>query len=393
MDACMTRSLPRDFILASGFFSSLYEDVLLKDASLELQVTIPNGISESALDNITTIFLHTRIHRDLLSQQDIEKDFVKDDVLDTLSLYITLLPQLLATSSFLQLQVTSDLLIQVLNYLAQVDDRRLDPLVGSINLFWLGDQGALNSAAKLWMGLIHLPLSVRDQDSSCYSSVKLLAGRGLSTTLLTLITFNNPDRRCAQLLTDLESTCRHSTGRSDYLSSVMKGKDPDFPNLVKSWVKKGYLHTLEVAASAELPRYDWFASEAAYAGQMSILKWAIQAGFRWRSDTLDGLVSSFRPPADLLWALENDAPRHGWALDSAASTGQLESLQLLTAAQCRNHTNLYHNAAQNGHLHILQWAMEQGHPYNPRTRQLAEEGGHTHIVAWCDTLQPCTLLI
>jgi len=39
-------------------------------------------------------------------------------------------------------------------------------------------------------------------------------------------------------------------------------------------------------------------------------------------------------------------------------------------------------AAEGGHLHILQWARENGCPWDKYTCAEAAEGGHFHILQW-----------
>jgi hypothetical protein len=224
-------AVPRGLVLASGFLSALLEDTLTSEDDETIQFercTIPEIISDKALANTIEIFKALPgLTPDAFSEGSVNA-----------------LPELLATSSFLQIQLTTDFLVQVLNYLAKIDDPRLTHLTGPINIFWIGDQAKLNTAAKVWLGLIKMPITAREEDSSCYSSIKFLIGKQLNTTLLTLMTYNNTDQRCAALLDELDKMYVEYTFKP-YLTVYGEAlkRDPDFYKLLDYWVKNEYFQT------------------------------------------------------------------------------------------------------------------------------------------------------
>lgn len=69
----------------------------------------------------------------------------------------------------------------------------------------------------------------------------------------------------------------------------------------------------------------------------------------------------------------------------AAMKGHLECLQ--NALQDRDKSSsqnlwIYPYAAQNGHLHILEWLLEEGYPWDERTCQCAAFNGHLEVLKW-----------
>jgi len=137
--------------------------------------------------------------------------------------------------------------------------------------------------------------------------------------------------------------------------------------------------------------------EAAERGHLAIAEWAYAHGGRLYGATL--WMAARNGHLDILvWA---HARRHD-AMHNGANNGQGNDLNVITrnttmqAAQ-GGHVHVLEwfeaqgwscdesvctNAAQYGHLDVLQWARARGCPWNNNVYKAAVRGGHLHIIQW-----------
>jgi hypothetical protein len=68
--------------------------------------------------------------------------------------------------------------------------------------------------------------------------------------------------------------------------------------------------------------------------------------------------------------------------ETAASLGNLESLQWLRTFKCPWTKHVCNNAARHGHLHVLKWARKKGCSWDQEVCEQAAKGGHLDILQW-----------
>ena len=74
---------------------------------------------------------------------------------------------------------------------------------------------------------------------------------------------------------------------------------------------------------------------------------------------------------------------HRFLADGAATNGHLDLLKCLHDMNIGHRlTNIAYKAAGGGHLDVLQWARDTGHPWNAMTTSRAARGGHLKVLRW-----------
>jgi len=87
--------------------------------------------------------------------------------------------------------------------------------------------------------------------------------------------------------------------------------------------------------------------------------------------------------------LQQRLPRHVGICNGAAARGDLVGLQWLWDHRWPWDRSVNHNAARNGHLHVLQWAhrcSSQWPPFDQQTDVYAARGGHLHVLEWLNSI-------
>ncbi|CAB9520488.1 ankyrin repeat protein [Seminavis robusta] len=82
------------------------------------------------------------------------------------------------------------------------------------------------------------------------------------------------------------------------------------------------------------------------------------------------------------WARQQGFPWDAWTCASAAKNGHLEMLQWLHANGCPWNADTCICAAEGGHFEILKWARENGCPWSARTCDGAAKNGQLEILMW-----------
>mmetsp|Transcript_18287 Transcript_18287/g.45505 ORF Transcript_18287/g.45505 Transcript_18287/m.45505 type:complete len:542 (-) Transcript_18287:399-2024(-) len=110
-------------------------------------------------------------------------------------------------------------------------------------------------------------------------------------------------------------------------------------------------------------------------------------------DTLDGTVSRAGPPlavkafcdsvAMLNYALDQGCPKRHWLCTNAAEEGHLEVLQAARTRDCPWNSLTTKKAAAGGHLEVLKWLRENGCENTKATCTAAAAGGHLEVLKWC----------
>ena len=85
----------------------------------------------------------------------------------------------------------------------------------------------------------------------------------------------------------------------------------------------------------------------------------------------------------LQWAKKKGYEKlYGSLTSSAAKGGQLLVLQWLIKHGCPWDDSASYYAAENGHLDVLKWAIDNGCPYDKYTCSYAAKGGHIEVLKW-----------
>ena len=81
-------------------------------------------------------------------------------------------------------------------------------------------------------------------------------------------------------------------------------------------------------------------------------------------------------------ARANGCPWNEWTCTNAANGGHLEVLQWARANGCLWSEETCWEAASHGHLEVLQWAREHGCKWDAYTCVMAARGGHLEVLQW-----------
>jgi hypothetical protein len=411
--------ISRQLALLSDFLKTMFEDELVGGtSSIELEGIVP--FDDARIEQLTTLF-------ETLNQAGNKLDpklFLSSDE------NVRNLIPLLEISHFLQIDYLHSFLISALNRLCRYDDPRLPAFNKSFNLpYCAGDLSRLNSAAKVWLELLTLPLEKQHKDCSVYSCLKLLSGKNI-VDKVEKISHYTEDVACISIFQSLES-------KQELFSLTT----------LTMWARLGHLHTLQWAAS-QTPQLPWesvVCIEAAERGDIDMVKWlrAQEPPCPWdervcahvaRSGNLELLqwLRAQEPPCPwderthckaakhghlhiIKWASNNKCPSCNWITDEAAKSGDFETLKWLheqgwrwgedvftncvkngfgidvlrwlIEKECRWDDNTYCAAAQKGNLEILNLLysheeVKEDNYYHKHICDSAAKGGHLHVIKW-----------
>jgi hypothetical protein len=83
------------------------------------------------------------------------------------------------------------------------------------------------------------------------------------------------------------------------------------------------------------------------------------------------------------WAIQNGCPWDTHNCSRAAEEGHLDVLKLLRQNGAPWNEDTCAAAAYKGYLHVLKWLRENGCPWDWRTCSYAAEAGHIEVLKWC----------
>jgi hypothetical protein len=144
---------------------------------------------------------------------------------------------------------------------------------------------------------------------------------------------------------------------------------------------------MEWARSAGCPLTAKTCTRAADAGKLEVLQWlrGQNPPCPWGAPyTLTRRAAKHGHLAILQWALENGCPWNERTCEAAAMGGQLHVLQWLRSQSppCPWGERTCESAAFGGHLALLQWARANGCPWGGWTCAFAAKGGHLDVLKW-----------
>jgi len=85
----------------------------------------------------------------------------------------------------------------------------------------------------------------------------------------------------------------------------------------------------------------------------------------------------------MAWGIQQRCPKQQMLMNEAAGRGWLDVLQLGKSKRCPiRGKDMCERAARNGHLHVLQWAVENRYRWDHNTCAAAVEGGHFETFKW-----------
>ncbi len=141
---------------------------------------------------------------------------------------------------------------------------------------------------------------------------------------------------------------------------------------------------------------------AARGGNLTKLKAMIAAGSQWHVHILEGAAQENHFDV-VKWAVETTTNTADSMTDmpmvctGAAMSGNLGMLKYLRSKGFAWDGTLYRDAAEKGHVHIMQYAYENGCPiaYEPNHYWTAAYGGHINVLDWLVSIdypwEPCML--
>ena len=144
--------------------------------------------------------------------------------------------------------------------------------------------------------------------------------------------------------------------------------------------------TTDAETSSQGNKSRYFCANAAYVGDLELLKWLREHGYPWGGD-LDGSATCYHAAREghlhvLKWARANGAPWNERTCTGAAAGGHLEMLQWARANGCPWDEWTCYCAADGGHLEVLQWARANSAPWDENTCDGAAAGGHLEVLQW-----------
>ena len=162
-----------------------------------------------------------------------------------------------------------------------------------------------------------------------------------------------------------------------------------------------------VGACERCPWYAVTCRAAAAAGHLEMLQWARQNGCPWNEETCweaagqghlemlqwaraNGALGTStrarkrrrRPPGGPPVGACERVPLERYTCSEAAQFGHLRVLQWAHQNGCPWDEETCSEAARFGHLGVLQWARENGCPWDVWTCAFAAEGGHLEVLKW-----------
>ena len=168
---------------------------------------------------------------------------------------------------------------------------------------------------------------------------------------------------------------RYATPRRDGTKFSMRSLDIVCSPARLQWAKNwDYLPAIG-------PIRDRLCSTAASNGNLASLQWLRANGYPWGTNVCfvaarDGNLKM------LQWCHENGAPWDTWVCNAAARGGDQKMLQWCHANKAPWSEWACTNAAEGGHLEVLQWLRANGCPWNKDVCTRAAESGHLRILQW-----------
>jgi len=94
-------------------------------------------------------------------------------------------------------------------------------------------------------------------------------------------------------------------------------------------------------------------------------------------------LSDFVGSVEMLeWASDNGCPWNVWTSETCAAGGHVEVLQWAREHGCSWNATTCARAAEGGHIEVLRWAREHRCPWDGRTCASAAQGGHLQVLRW-----------
>jgi hypothetical protein len=124
-----------------------------------------------------------------------------------------------------------------------------------------------------------------------------------------------------------------------------------------------------------------FIVSAASYGQLETLQWLHQHGCPWCEETC--AAAAYRGHFHILkWARTHGCPWNGLTCSAAAHFGDLRALQWARANGCPWNAETFSGAARGGHMHVLTWLKQNNCPWDERTSNWAAIYGHLEVLKW-----------
>ena len=130
--------------------------------------------------------------------------------------------------------------------------------------------------------------------------------------------------------------------------------------------KRGKIESLKCLRANGCPWDKRTCSGAAQGGHLEVLQWAHQNGCPWNELTCTEAAKGGHLEM-LQWARENGCPWNEWTCEAAAMGGHREMLQWLRQNGRPWDSSTCAFAAQGGHLEVVQWLRENGCPWDAMT--------------------------
>lgn len=117
-------------------------------------------------------------------------------------------------------------------------------------------------------------------------------------------------------------------------------------------------------------------------GDLNMLRCIVDNGLTWYGTDACSLAAYSGDMGKLQWAHNNGFPWDENTCSDAALAGELEILQWVRDNGCPWNEETCSSAASMGHLNILQWARANGCPWNETTSYDAYIGGNKDVLEW-----------
>jgi len=129
----------------------------------------------------------------------------------------------------------------------------------------------------------------------------------------------------------------------------------------------------------------WCCGIAAINGNLDMLKWLRSNNCQWNGSVT--IYAAQKGYVDILkWAIDNGCEWSRWTVIACANNNEgitmLRYLQGIDNFRVRHCLYLCETAIENGHLHILRWAIKNGYKLSYKYISLAIKYGHLHILKW-----------
>ena len=150
---------------------------------------------------------------------------------------------------------------------------------------------------------------------------------------------------------------------------------------------EGRLQVLKWAREHGCEWGDNTCASAASSGRLEVLKWLREHGCPWNSSTCERAAEGGHLEV-LKWAREHGCPWSMWqSSELVAERGHLQVLKLaIEGYGCPVTSRIEVGAAKGGHLEVLKWLRERGHPISIGCCARAADKGHLEVLKWAHTM-------